>query len=248
MKTSRTLQITDVIISPENILDIGTRVYEEYSRSTVQYKDFEIILNCSNNTRYEFKKEEFNIEEIKRKLQERRVKGLEINFYGRSQDIRIDLTHLTGDGFFENKIVISGNDEMWVNGIVETMKDLIAHWQKQPSVNFFKSFWFYSIGILFLIIPLCFFCMRFPSFKNLSSSAQGAVATIISVLAMFFMWWVVDAIKELYPKVELLTGPEYLQVAPNKRKKFIGFLILVLLPCILTIIVGIIQHVLEIPR
>ena len=80
MKVSESLKIANVVVLPTNILDIATRTHNEYTKAVSAHKGFTIILRCSSGVNYEFRNEEFDTNEIGKKLQDRKVNKIEINF------------------------------------------------------------------------------------------------------------------------------------------------------------------------
>jgi hypothetical protein len=250
MKISKLIPILNVVVTPNNILDLAIKSYEEFKKSDASHKDYTLTLCCSNSTQYDFRNNEFDTQEILKKLQDKRVVEVDINYddFGKQRYLRIQLEHST---YRSGSIKVTADDEMWVNAIVETLHDLILTWKKQQRLVFLYSPWFYIGSFILIILSLEYLLSFIPSFggASLNSVLFRIFESVCLIVAFSYpIFSGVSSLKELYPIVELSNGPEHLQEEAIKRSKITNIMSLYFLPCILAILVGIIQVILKIPH
>ena len=71
--------------------------------------------------------------------------------------------------------------------------------------------------------------------------STDVIITTASVFGLSLAWYIVNKLKELYPVVELRTGPEYAQVEVRKRKKLYIIISIVVIPLVIALIIELIK-------
>lgn len=241
MQISKSFTITDVAINSNNILNLSNEIYQTYKASVASHKDFTFKLYCSNSVTYTMKNDEYDQTGVQMLLTNRRVEKVSISFTDyKTTNIDIQLEHTTHNFSSSNSVRIVGSDETWVNGTMKTIEDSVSHWKKQPGL---VSDGFVSVYIIWLfLLPAFLTISLYQIFLKLvvSYPISFPYDTVIFVTLWSFTSWTsnvtLEKFKTLYPRVELLVGPEHLQVEKERRKTTYLILSLLVLPAILNLI------------
>jgi len=234
MKISKELKITGFIIKTNNIRELAQKMHEEYKKDTDSgHKSINFILKGADGTQYE--SDDIKIFSQNGILDTRRIIGIEMSYFNYTNDKRIliILRHTVRDYEWKNYISVSGLDELWVNGVIKSFEDIISNWEKQ--VNWpHKYSWplmiVFAVGIGLLYLNFLDFIFTYVIIIHpISSKPEWLIELRPFFIFLYYasgilwgMWpasYIVDKLKELYPIVELITGPEYAQVEVRKRKK-----------------------------
>jgi hypothetical protein len=266
MKIEKNLKISQVIINERNIEDLITKISEEYESDSqiIKNKDESSLLKISflfitdDDIIYESE----NPQEFfsnGRYLINKRVKVIKINYSNYNLDgavKRIDI-NISNRTYSENTILISGKDELWVNGVYKYFEDYIESWEKQES-------WFIKFNILLRIIfalffgTAYFFILRiigiyiffgniqklYIKWSDMATSDKTVVLFLTIGLSLFLGivtgYFILKKIAELYPNIELKLGPEYLHRENLKRNKLYKIITIIIIPLIIGVIMIII--------
>jgi hypothetical protein len=134
---------------------------------------------------------------------------------------------------------VSGNDSVWVNGILAKLTEIIDTAEPQP---LFKK----PLSIAALPLCIAFNVVYFRLFyadiqRNKYGWIEGILTIGVPILSMVLFDKLPKYVDALWPDVELQTGPNYLQIPANKRKRITLLLTLIILP----ILTGFIYDVLK---
>ena len=133
--------------------------------------------------------------------------------------------------------------------VIKSFEDIISNWEKQ--INWTHKYskllimvFAVSIGLSFALLALN---LLYFIFTNVIIHPIYYIAAI--VFGMFpgldIAWYIVDKLKELYPVVELRTGPEYTQVEVRKRKKLYIIISIVVSPLVISLIIELIKIIIR---
>jgi len=197
-----------------------------------------------DGTQYEGKdKEIFSHNGI---LDTRRIIEIEMRYtnYTNNKSIYIKLSH-TVEYEWKNYILVSGPDELWVNGVVKSYEDIISNWEKQ--VNWPHKYSRLLIMVFAVGIGLSFALLGLNLLYFISTDViiHPFYYVVAIVFGMFPALYIVDKLKELYPIVELRTGPEYAQVEVRKRKKLYIIISIVVIPLVISFIIELIKIIIR---
>jgi len=237
MIVSKKLNITNLIIKTDNIRELAQKIYEEYEKDAdSDRKSINFILRGVDGTQYESdNKEIFSHNGI---LDTRRIIEIEMRYtnYTNDKRIYIQLSHTVEDYKWANYILVSGSDELWVNGVIKSFEDIISNWEKQ--VNWPHKYSWLLIMVFAVGIGLSFASLALNLLYFISTDV---IITTASVFGLSLAWYIVNKLKELYPVVELRTGPEYAQVEVRKRKKLYIIISIVVIPLVIALIIELIK-------
>jgi len=242
MIVSKKLNITNLIIKTDNIRELAQKIYEEYEKDADSDKSINFILRGVDGTQYESdNKEIFSHNGI---LDTRRIIEIEMRYsnYTNDKRIYIQLSHTVEDYEWANYISVSGPDELWVNGVIKSFEDIISNWEKQ--VNWPHKYSRLLIMVFAVGIGLSFALLALNLLYFISTDViiQPSYYVAAIGLGMFPAFYIIDKLKELYPVVELRTGPEYTQVEVRKRKKLYTIILLVVIPLVISLIIELIKN------
>jgi len=161
VKIIKRKKISGVVIKPENIRELGERIYEEYTQDLEKNQNTSsnvtFILKGSDDTQYESSSTRILSEGGI--LDTRRITAMEMSYYNYSRDKRvsIDAEHDTSGSWGPSRagqIIVSGKDEIWTSGLMKWIEDAILNWQKQKKWPY-KCAWFlagvFTAGIALLL-------------------------------------------------------------------------------------------------
>lgn len=237
MQTTRSRKLSYLFITPENILEIAEFLFQEHAQSSDEYKTYEVKLYCINDITYEFTETDYKREYLLEKLKTRKATSVSITSRDRQKYIEVEIQHSTSNDNYRKSLTIRGVDEKWVNGTFEQLNEIIGNFKEQKklvSENLLEQFiiWYFLLPI-FTAINIAFLLFKFiPASQTVSG--VGIVFSII--LANFLTWPILDAVRNLYPYIELATGPEHLQTENKRRKKLIFIVTVIILPFALNLI------------
>ncbi|MFQ6087726.1 MAG: hypothetical protein ACE5K0_02340 [Candidatus Methanofastidiosia archaeon] len=259
VKILKKFGISMVIIRPENIRELAKKVYKEYtndSKKKNRHISIDFFLKEHDGTQYESE----NIEIFSEGgiLETRRIIEIEMRYHNYSEDKRIsvDLEHSIRENRWGNKVVVSGYDDIWTNGVLKSIESIISSWENQVNWPYrYKDLLIilFGIGITLLYINILDIINSYIFvIQPLSPQPQWAkdIIPTLKIGAYFLVFlgamiwpalYIVNKICELYPPVEFTTGPEYSYVEKIRRKKLYTFLSVGIIPLIISLIYELIK-------
>ena len=258
MKVSKKLKISSLVVRPDNIIEIARKLYKEYEDDNESDdKEINFILKGIDGTQYE--SEDIKIFSEDGILDTRRILAVEMAYYNYTEKkkISISLKHSVKEYIWGNYVSVSGYDELWVKGMIKDFEDTIANWEKQENWPH-KYGWFltiiFAIGIGLLILDFSNLIFTYVvGVHSISPKPKWAIE--LRPLFIFYYYafgillgywpasYIVDKLKELYPIVELRTGPEYIQVEAKKRKRLYTIISMGIIPLIISLIIELIMKI-----
>jgi len=260
MIIEKNLKISQVIVNERNIEDLIAKISEEYRSDTQIIENKYELVNIKirflfitdDDIRYDSdNQQDFFLNG--RYLLNKRVKDITINYTNYKIDKRININISNLSPYSGNTILISGKDELWVNGIYKYFEDYISTWEKQE--NWFKRFNILLSVISTLIFGISyFFILRFlgiliflgeahnlyESWFNLAPASKYYVLVLVCLLSLMFglitRYFTLNKINALYPNIEFKLGPEYKQKEKLKRNLVSKIITIIIIPVIISII------------
>jgi hypothetical protein len=226
----------------ENLEDILAKNEKLYSDlKSLNISQFEIEKEISkHNYKIEFELEKGNeiitttdVDTAKRTINNEKLSQIQISFGGRvnkTKRLIIKFEHQMRC-FGGNYISILGKDEEWVRATYDLLKNITNLWKNQ--FPFRKYSWL--IGFSLYMIPIFIFIMVFTYGKNLSFYSV-IFLFVLFIITIFLPIFILDKISNLFPCVELQTGPAYLHFEETKRNALITIFLAIILPIIFTIV------------
>ena len=232
VKITKELNISKVVITPENIRELAEKVIQEYNRDPQDdSKSISFILTSLDNTQYTGK--DIEIFSEGGYIYNKKIVRIEMNYWNHTKDkvIFINLEHDSN----QNKIKIWGHDEIWTEGILGAIKSITSNWKKQENW-IYKYQW--PFGIFFSYGFGLFFTNLFSLYSNKKLLPPFDFEDILLYLFVgyFPTSFIILKIKNLYPLVEFKIGPEHLQKESEKRRKLYLLITLCITPILVSII------------
>lgn len=253
-RETRLLQISDRVVQIDNLRAIANHIYREYEKSFAQENSncsFSILLTREDKVELNSSSPSIIDENVITSESRTESVGIRYNDYMTDQSIHLSLEH--GDIFtrFHNMIEIVGEDREWVNGQLRVIEDIINGFE--PQNKFFKKFslpltFMLSFPFGYLVVWLILFFILIDPKDSVESSSHLVSALkenqILQItyagFAMAICGWIpassiVNAMKKLWPSIELQIGPPHGFHKKRRRRNVITTISVILIPLAFTI-------------
>ena len=238
MKTNRKMEMAGFRINNENILDLATFIYEEYDENDkLGYVEF--TMDSTDDIQYE--------DNTLRIFTDGPLKRKKANYIGLTcknnlKSLYINIRIFPG-AYGKIKVHINGENENLVNGIYKSIEDIINSWEPQ---NKFVLKHYRAIGLIVGVIVFISYTIGYVIVaKKLNPKLDFVIYFILlyipGLLLMFGAVELMYKIFNMYPAIELNTGPEHLQIEKNSRNLLYVILSLIIIPLILGLIISLIK-------
>ena len=250
VKVTRSINISNVVVTPDNIREIATILYEEYKKNSAsddgknRWK-YDIAFTLKSADGIQYQAEDIDVFNRSGLIYTRKITAIDMSYSCTGKEyIDVKLLHSYYDEYYmRNSIEIKGLGETWTNGMLENIKIAISSWKKQ-------AIWPKMIKIPCSILLGLFFgwaAVKFIIEKNITisdkqESAYIYLVCLIAIAGYFLGNHIFKNILRLFPSVELLTGPPHAQCEKIKRTKVAGLLAAYSAPFIVAIIIGILKR------
>ena len=231
MKIKKTYEISGVVVKPENIRELANIIHKEYAKKSNKDKHttIEYILKSCDNTQYESENKDIFLQGSF--LDSKRIIAIEMDYHNFKDDerISIEIEHSIRSRFIiGNVVTVSGHNEIWVNGVIKSIESCVSSWKKQiewPYQFKWPLIILFAIGIGLLYLNFLEFMFKYVVILQTVSPKPEWVISFRPVLMFIYYLagfgfgympatYILSKICELYPNLELDTGPEHL----NKEK------------------------------
>lgn len=232
-------KISFVRVKPENVRELSQILFNEFSANLSPNPSIEFRLQTDDETQLE--DNTLSLFEPGGALETRRLRSIEMEYtdYQSNRRIYITLRHNT-QPWLQSEIYVRGNDETWTFGIMQKIRNSISSWEKQKQWPNDYNFPLSMVIALLLIFGLTLIGYTILTYLKLDNKAKLPATLLIFFLSFFATWLDVPRrarkIQSLFPSIEFLLGPDYLQLERNKRKKLVYIIVFGLLPLALGII------------
>lgn len=163
---------------------------------------------------------------------------MRFNTIDNSKNIEIQIVHSQKNDNSENFILVSGDEPVWVNGILALFSDILNYTEPQSKYS-------NSLGFPLFITWLLFIIFYFRAFTDeidriLYTWLRFAVVLGIPILSIVLFFVLYEYLNSLWPSIELQTGKEYQQIPSKKRKITLWWMGAIIIPVFLEILYEII--------
>lgn len=207
------------------IIENDTELYKMYS------------IDAIDNTSFESQSSEiFNENQI---IENRIIKKVLMRFYtlDNSKSIEIQLVHLAKDENFENFLTVSGDDPTWVNGTLVRLTEILNMAEKQ-SKNQYSGWLICGLVVLFNVE---YFRLFLPHIQTTNEIVSCITICGPFIASLFMATKFNEYISDVWPEIELQTGPGHQRLPSKRRKKIQWLTVTIILPLILSAIYDIIK-------
>ncbi|MGN6646846.1 MAG: hypothetical protein ACTHJT_09995 [Cytophaga sp.] len=227
IKEKRKLYLNEKIISSKNIRQLAAVFDNAAKELSNSNDDLYIIysLDAEDNSSYE--SESIEIFAENGLIDNKTIKKINMSLISFKQSYKIELqfTHSIENKDLENYIWVSGNDTIWVNGILKQFEDIVN--QSEPQIGSKKR----SLLVIITTFIIGFLCLRYfvlfgPYFSRKDTNTLVSLFGVLGPLILFFTLFIksLDFIHEGFPNIELKTGEEYLQKARKRKILILGII------------------------
>lgn len=226
VKVTKTVFVAEVRITPEIIRKLAAQI-----RNEIDLADREDIF-CQYIIGWKGSKYDTGSDTVfdeGKLLNENKILEVSMNFHTENNGKNIDIYICQSlEGTTKNRIEVGGIDEIWVNGTCVIFEKILEQCEKPPHLISKVG----PISLIFWTIS-CFLYYRF--IDTLSCFPKGSNWTSISLVAgtlLFGLYFYRIAlyIREMFPSVELMTGPEHMNTSYVKRQYLLWIVSQIVIP------------------
>jgi hypothetical protein len=132
-----------------------------------------------------------------------------------SKHIEVQFNHSQPENNLENFILVSGDDVIWVNGVLSTIQEKVNNAETQSKLG-----WLKTVSVLLIIgLNILYFFLFFKYFIVVNSELLLILMVVgIPILSLYLMSYINIQIDKIWPSLELQTGAEHMKIAKKKRQ------------------------------
>lgn len=237
----RKLNFRNKVITPSVISRIASIINNEadaIGNSEAFFLSYTVV--AADNSSYESQdKEIFNAPEI---IDTKILKRIQMRLHtvSGSKSVELQLLHSEQSNASNNFLLVSGNDSVWVNGIMSRLSEVIDSSDQQPRI-------LRHLALLQWIVIITFNYIYFKLFhKDIEKMENGLVGIGllfgIPLLSLYLVDRVKIHIEQIWPDVELQTGPHHLQQPQRKRIRLAWITTAVIVPILIGFIYDLLKN------
>jgi hypothetical protein len=164
--------------------------------------------------------------------------NMRFNLIDNSKNIEIQLQQTNEEKNNGNLVLVSGDDSIWVNGVITRINEIISLTENQPK----SEYWVRAFLIISWSLFMVMFCRLFwgPLVK-INSDFAALLVGGLGILTFLGGNNLYDYIQTMYPMVELQTGVGYLQIPRNKRRILNLIVTTIVLPILLAVVYDVVK-------
>jgi hypothetical protein len=220
IREKRKFHFSNKRITPTIIRDLASVFEKELKVSTEGISFYSV--DAKDNSSYESRSIIIFIEEgiLAKKSLHKVIMRFNTGDFSKSMEVQI--LNTADEKSQENYIVVSGDDPIWVNGVISGLSEIISNAENQPQNESLINGIALVTGILLIVE---YFRIFYNPILHLESE-WIKLALILGVPMVIFIYSskLGIYINELWPSVELQTGPEYKLLPAKKRKILISWI------------------------
>ncbi len=256
IKESKPLTISDKVLSLENVRDLANIIWDQYLKhnnstdsDTNTSKDTSIIFSVQAAEGNSYVSDDISIFNDDSAINFKKINSIEINFEHHDlAGIKLSLHHgnKDDDDDFSSGILVTGDDDMWVNGIIGKFQDVLSTIPEQYPIRRYKRIisWGFVLFTMYLIGP-GLDLLNEGSDNYVPLWTWGGWGKFISaifvallfggMIAAFFIGRIFESVETICPLIELQIGPNHMMTERKKRKQVGIFITALLIPVVLAI-------------
>ncbi len=240
IREKRKIRIEDSIITPAIIKAVASTIdHEVRSLPNDQQYLLNYTIDTTDDSSYESQSPDiFNTSSI---IDLKTLERVQIRFQTVSNDknIEVQFRHSDKDDHVDNYIVVSGNDSVWVNGVLAQLTEIVDASEQQPIFKKYISFSIFLLCVAFNVLYFRFFYALIQT--NKYGWIEGLLTIGVPILSIYLFDKLAKNLESIWPDVELQTGPNYMQIPAMKRKRMVLLMTLVIVPIITAFIYDVLK-------
>jgi len=247
-------KIDNRVFSKKDIIRIAELLESQNKDEELPFSGSKYKINCFDTTTYESGSITIltneNIVDIKR------ARSIEMSYESDSlnRSIKIELFH---NGPTYENLIIKGDDRNWVKGTLANVEEMLNSTPPQDNFvirhpKFLSNVVALGVGII-ISYAIYFLLEFFETPQEAEESSWFTTYSISNFLIRWSIFWIVGwmtyaekitkKVLELWPSTEFDFGPEHLKIEKNRRKVLIGFITLIVVPILMSVIFEFIKAV-----
>ncbi|MBE9598687.1 hypothetical protein [Pedobacter sp. MC2016-24] len=241
IREMRKLNFHNKVITPSVINRIATIIDKEADN----INDSEPFLisysiEAADDSSYESQsKEIFNAPEIMDTKMVERI-HMRLQTLSGSKSIELQLLHCDQNNAGNNFMLVSGNNSVWVNGVMSRLSEIIDSSNEQPQIMHHLELLQWVVVITFNFL---YFRLFFRDIEKIENGFIGLGLVFgIPLLSLYLAGLAKTHIEQLWPDVELQTGPDHLQQPQKKRRELGWIMTMIILPILLGFITDVLKN------
>jgi len=252
------VRIAGYVVETKNIRDLADFIYNEHRRDLSNLvakkrkfeSEVEFTLISASGRRYD--SNDIAIIGDGGILERKRIVEFEMSYEdaeeGKSILLRLEHAPTSRRG---TGATVSGWDENWVDGIARGVENHLKEWKRQAGWPHNSWLW------LFILLPGIGTSLLFTSFSfdvlGMAPIRLGESGILLFLHGLYFLvgflpgamlgGLMLSKVRQLYPSVELLTGPEHAQEEKQRRRKLYWLVTVVIVPFLVGVLVELVKGI-----
>lgn len=242
IREKRKLFFTGKRITPQIVRDISELIELEVNKLKPKKNEYYLMYSIDAKDNTSFESQSPAIFSEGGLIEKRVIESISMEFHtnDHSKIIEVHFNHSLENSNSENYIAVSGDNSNWVNGILQRLAETVDASEMQPK-------WIKYLGFTILIFCGLFLTMYFrilnssTNIKELSGSIWILLVMLIPISILVSFRYFYNYISNLYPSIELQTGPKHAQRPQINRRKTQFIIVTILIPLVLSFIYDLIK-------
>jgi len=249
IREKRKITFDNKRITPEIIRNLAHIIEQEasgYKNKNGGEYFLTFSVDANDNSSYESQSIEIfepNILIDKKVLQKINMRFNTVDF---SRNIELQILHIQKDENSSNFILVGGEDSNWVNGVIARLSEAIDLAKPQPRISIKLVYFSWTLIVLLNVayfIPVWPYLIKQPAKQSTLIDFTKIILLFgLPIISLFWGESWGDNIQELYPSIEIQTGPEYLQIEKSKRNRLTQLFLIIIVPLVLTAFYDLAKH------
>jgi hypothetical protein len=262
VKESRVIRIQDKIVTLRDVRALATLVANEVTTDdagTAHWSGASFDVDTIDNSSFQSSDPELFSDDSP--ITRRRAMKIEMSFRASHQNKRISICLEHGGATYRNMVSVSGTDSKWVNGTTAQIESVVT--AMKPQGTFFSK-WGSAFGIVSAVSvgaiitwvmtkALLFVPLHTSTEPNgvflqiLTYVASTPIGNLFVKYAMYYFaglfpgYALIGKLRSLWPSIELQIGPEHVQVEKQRRIWAANFVVLGVLPLLVSFVYDILR-------
>ncbi|XLS29213.1 hypothetical protein ACJD0Z_18700 [Flavobacteriaceae bacterium M23B6Z8] len=237
IREKRKLFFTGKIITPQIIREISALIENEVEKANLKKQEYFLMYSVDAIDNTSFESQSPTIFDASGLIEKRVVESIRMEFHtsNHSKKIEVSLDNCMEDSDSDNYIAVSGDDSNWVNGILERLSQII---DSSESRSKFSNYIGITAFIIYVFVISVFINIMNPIVQKQSEKnfIPLIIFFIVPSLLGFLALHTYQYIRNLFPNVELQTGPNHARIPEVNRRKVQIILMTIIMPLVLAFI------------
>jgi len=239
IREKRKITIDSTIITPKIIRRIASVIDREVTQVSNEKNLFQnYSIDAFDDSSYESQ----SVAIFNDLMDTKTLEHVSMQFYtaDQSKKIEVQFHHSPEDANTKNFISVSGDDSVWVNGVLAQFSEII---ETSESRSGLRSVIGYAVFPALVIINVYYFHFFYALIQtNKYGWIEGLMTLWLPALSIYIMSKAKEYLDDIFPDVELQTGHDYQQIPASKRKRIAAVATLFIIPILTAFIYDLLKN------